>query len=105
MADVKSEHYTVTLSGSVQVLPTASGGGKVRWLSLQPDGANANPVFLGGPGLTTSDYGTRLPAASGGVPPAPHVIAEFSDGSMAVQDFYVLGTSTEKLHVHVLIFT
>jgi hypothetical protein len=101
MPDVKSLHYTMTLSGSAETLPAL---GKVRWMSLQPGGANANPVYLGGPGVSSTDYGTCLPAASGGIPPPPHVIGEFYDGAIAVADFYVIGTASQKLHIHYLPF-
>ena len=101
MADLRSEHRVLTLAGSAEPL---SSLGKVRWLSLQPGGANSNPVFIGGPGVSSTDYGTRLPAASGGVPPPPHVIAEFYDGALSAQDIYVYGTAAEKLHIHVITF-
>lgn len=95
----------LTLSGAAQPLPAFIGGsGLVRWLSLQPGAANANPVFLGGAGVSTTVYGTRLPAAAAGVPPPPHIVAEFEDGALGADDFYVIGTLNDTLHVHALAY-
>lgn len=102
MAGVRSRHVVVTLAGTAEALP--GGLGRLRWLSLQPGAANANPVFVGGDNVTTVSYGTRLPPAAAGVPPAPHVIAEFEDGSMAPEEIFVIGTASEKLHVHMLVY-
>ena len=103
MSAAISKHYTVTLTGSAQALPaTGVSFGAVRWMSMQPDGANTNPIFLGGAGVTTSDYGTRLPAGTAGIPPAPHIIAEFRDGMLRPEALYVIGTLNEKLHLHVI---
>jgi hypothetical protein len=106
MASVRSDHYVVTLSGSAEALtpPGRLGDARIRWVSLQPGAANSNPVYVGGPAVSATVYGTRLPAASGGIPPAPHVIAEFEDGAVQMADFYVIGTAAEKLHVHVLVY-
>lgn len=101
MAGVRSQHFVVVLAGTAEALPT---GGKVRWISLQPGAANANPVFVGGQTVSSTSYGTRLPVASGGVPPPPHIIAEFADGSVSLEELFVIGTAAEKLHVHVLVY-
>jgi hypothetical protein len=101
MAETRWGHLVLTLSGSAQALTLPQ---KVRWVSLQPGAANANPVYIGGEGVSSTDYGTRIPVSSGSVPPPPHVIAEFSDGTTQLSDIYVLGTNTEKLHVHYLKF-
>lgn len=104
MSSSISQHFTLTLTGVAQVLPTSVTPGAVRWLSMQPDAANANPVYLGGTGVTAANYGTRIPAPVAGVPPPPHIIGEFQDGMVRLDAFYVIGTNTEKLHLHVLTF-
>ena len=98
-------HKVITLSGSAEQLPVASWGGRVRWISLQPGAANGNPIYIGsGSTVASTDYGVRLPAATGGEPPAPYIIGEFEDGSLLAEDIWVLGTSTQKLHVLVAVY-
>jgi hypothetical protein len=99
---------TLTLTGNVQRLsealadPRPGGPGDVpfRSLHLQPDGANANAIFLGASAaLTTSVYGVRLPASASGVPSAPYVFEFSSEGPLKLSHLYVRGTSGEKLHI------
>lgn len=101
MADAIVEHVTVTLTASAAALPAR---GRVRWVSIQPGTANANPAFVGGAGVTTSDFGTYLPASSGSVPSAPMVLGEFYDGAIKLEDIYVIGTASEKVHVQYIRF-
>lgn len=90
----------VELTGAAQQL---TGAGLVRSLALQPRGTNTNPVYLGSSSAVTStNYGVRLPAPSGGIPPAPYIPPEFTDGTVALTDFWVIGTAGEFLHLHVL---
>lgn len=102
---VRSFHAVMTLSGSAEALSVGGTSGRVRWCALQPGTANANPVFIGGSTVSSTDYGTRLPPASGGVPPPPHVIGEFDDGTVNLADIYVIGNAGEKLHIHALVYT
>ncbi len=96
---VRLQHLVLTLSGVAQQLTTVDGI-KIRVVSVQPRGTNANAVFLGATSsVSSTDYGVRLPAASGSVPPAPFILGEFEDGSMALDDIWVLGTNGEHLHV------
>lgn len=99
-----NRHYTLTLTGFVQQIPIPSGtDGRVRWFSLQPGEANANPVYIGDGDtdtLSSTDYGTRLPASTAGVPPPPHIIGEFEDGAVNPNHTYVIGSNGEKLHIH-----
>src|SRR5262249_49862285 len=99
--DAPVKDLTLTFSGSTQRLSDAlvdrAPGGKddvpFRALHLQPDGANANAVFLGGSAsLTSSLYGVRLPASSSGVPSAPYVFEFSAEGPLKLSHFYVLGT-------------
>ena len=92
---------TVTLTGSAQALPITYQGG-IRWVSLQPGEGNVNPIYVGGVGVTALNYGVRLPAPAAGIPPPPHIIGEFADGTVSISDIYVIGTLNEKLHLHVL---
>lgn len=100
---VKLYQTVVTLTGGVpEQLPSSPSGG-LRWVSFQPGAANANPIFMGGSSVSSTTYGVRLPSADGGVPPAPYIIGEFNDGSIALSDFYVFGTAGEKLHILYLV--
>lgn len=68
-------------------------------LTLQADGANGNPVFIGGPGVTTTDYGVRLPASAAGVPHWPPMWYELTARPVKLSEIFVVGTAGEKLHV------
>lgn len=97
-------HYVLTLSGSAQALSSASGSPPdraVRTVSLQPGASNAAAVYVGDADVSDSDYGVRLEAASGGVPPAPFMLGETQSqvGHFKLSDLYVLGSNTEKLHL------
>jgi hypothetical protein len=92
----------LTLTGSAQRLTTALGlrsETTLRVICLQPGAANAAPVYLGGSAVSASVYGVRLEAAESGVPPAPFLLGEFTDGTVHLEDWYVLGANTETLHV------
>ena len=106
----KIAHYVLTLTGAVQqlssVLPALTGGLKAgaydypcTFLTLQPGGGNANPIYVGDDNaITSTDYGFRLEAATAGVPPAPFVF-DPGVGNVKVGDLFVLGTNGEKLHL------
>ena len=112
-------HYNLTLDGAIQRLSTVLANDEVggpddealRIVSLQPDGANAGAVFVGGApkvgtvvALSSSDHGVRLEPGATGVPPAPFLIGEFETGPLRLSDIYVIGTDTEVLHILVLGF-
>jgi len=102
-------HYTLTCSGATQrlsdALPsgqqTPGGTADVAYLrlDLQPDGANANPIFLGGPQtpLDATNHGVRLPAGSSGAPPPPYSFE--GNGTVKLSHLYAKGTAGEKLHI------
>lgn len=94
-------HHVLTFDGNAQRLSSVAGALNlgIRTISLQPNGANANPCYLGGPGVTASDFGVRLEAGAAGVPPAPFVLGEFQTGWAQLAECYVIGTSTQKLHI------
>lgn len=96
--------YTLTLNGSIQRLSTALADQNLdipfESLHLQPDGANANPIYVGSStSITASSYGVRLPAASGGVPPAPYIFEHPGEGRLRLSQLFVFGTNAEKLHI------
>lgn len=98
-------HLSVTLTGSAQQLTLPQTGGKrtpIRGLGVQPRPAGANPVFLGGPGVTTTDYGVYVPGSVSSIPPAPLIINEMTAGSTDLEDWYIVGTLAEV--VSVLVF-
>jgi hypothetical protein len=107
MASFREVHYTLTLDATVQSLPFTD---RIRWFSVQPDNGNSNAVYMGGTNwaaggtLSSTDYGTCLPAPVGGVQPPPHIKAEFTDGSILANDVRFLGTNGEKVHIHALIY-
>lgn len=99
-------HYTITLTGSAQQLNQACLGSAsvdipVMMLELQPDGANANEIYVGGSdAVSSSSYGTRLEAADTSIPPAPwRATSDGLNAFLTLGDFWVIGTSSQKLHV------
>lgn len=72
----------------------------IHSISLQAGAANGNPVLIGGPGVTTTDYGVRIPAAVAGVPAAPYIPSDFfRPGRNKLSDIFCIGTANEKLHM------
>lgn len=94
-------HHVLTFDGNAQALSTVADAKTlgIRSISLQPAGGNGNPCYLGAAGVSSTDYGVRLEAGATGVPPAPFVLGEFPTGWLKLEELYVIGTSTEKLHV------
>lgn len=96
--------YTLTLNGSAQQLSSALANPALdlpfQSLHLQPDGANANPIYVGtSASVSSSSHGVRLPAGASGVPPAPYIFEFSGEGRLRLSSFYVLGTNAEKLHI------
>ncbi len=85
------------LAGTGANVPSA-----VRWLSLQPDGSNSNPTYIGGNNTavntSSSNAGFRLEKATSTVPPAPWVM-EMSVAAIDLSEFWIIGTSGEKLWI------
>lgn len=94
-------HFTLTLTGAAQQL-TANDGLLGSSVSLQPGGANAGPVFVGGqnllgvPTVTSTVYGVRLPTSVSGVPSEPYGLGP---QMVTLQDIIVLGTANDTLKV------
>ncbi len=102
-------HYTLTLTGSAQKLSTAISGDATdsipaspNFMSLHADSGNTHVIYVGGTNatLTSSNFGFRIEAPVTSIPPAPF-IRELTGNSRNLQNFYVLGTNTEKLHIFI----
>lgn len=92
-------HAVMTLDGTAQALSAGiPAGGSIRSLSLQPGAANTNAVFVGGPGVSATVYGVRLPVPVTSIPPAPFLLEDL-EGKMSLEEVYVIGTNGEKLHL------
>lgn len=103
MADLVHKTVTVTAAATnvASLLGIAAGSSTdvpLESILLQADGGNANPLFVGGPGVTTLDWGVRIPTPTANVPAAP---VEFSlmVRPVKLSEIYVVGTAGEKLHV------
>jgi hypothetical protein len=103
MADLV--HKTVTVTAAARSLTSLLGlqdsdalNVPLQTLTLQADGGNSNPLFVGGPGVTTSDWGIRIPTPAASVPAAPQ---EFSlmVRPVKLSEIYIVGTAGEKVHV------
>jgi len=96
-------HVVFTLDGNAQQLKTSDAiNFPIRAISIQPGGANASPVYIGGAAVSATVYGVSLPASAAGVPPAPFLIDGLQGGAIQLGDFYVIGAVGEK--VTLLIF-
>ena len=105
MAQPRKVVVVVTLAGTAEQLSSGLPNGlKLRAWSMQPGVLNANPIFLGGDNtVNATAYGVRLPKATAGEPPAPYMEEGFDDGTVAVEDVWVFGTSGEKLHLYLTV--
>ena len=102
------QHHVLTLSGVAErlsdLLADPAVGGRddlpLRTISLQPRGANANPIYVGATNVVSAtDYGVRLEPGATGVPPAPFILGEHEAGPLRLSNFYVIGTATQHLHI------
>jgi hypothetical protein len=109
------KHYVVTLTNATpiqlsSVLSVGENDHANAAVWMQPRGTNASPVYIGGSAtLSSTNYGVRLEASSGGVPSAPFNPGEFSysgsPGNRAptkLSEFWVLGSTGDYLHLLVL---
>jgi len=102
------KHYVLTLNGSAQQLNTALDSGYqgpgsaqdqlVASIIIQPDGANTGIIYVGDSDVSSSDYGFRLEIPVSTVPPAPFIF-ELAGKFIRPSHIWVLGTSTDKLHM------
>lgn len=95
-------HYVLTTTGSAQLLSTALSGAlpnPIRTISIQPFGTNAAASYIGGAGVSSTDYGVRMEAGAAGIPPAPFVLGEYTPAWLKLDELYVNGTNNEKLAI------
>lgn len=100
MADLVHKTVTVTaVATSIADLLNLSDAEDIplQSLSLQ-GGTGAAAIFVGGPGVTTTDFGIRLPAAAAGVPSPPERF-EYYARPVKLSEIYVVGTPGNLLHV------
>lgn len=103
------DHFTLTLNGSAQRLSSVCAAAGVpedrayRFISVQPDAGNTHVIYVGGypRGVSSSAYGFRLEAPATSIPPAPSIIELSNFAAGTLQEWQVLGTDTEKLHIFV----
>lgn len=101
-------HKVLTLTGAAQSLLTAFGaaeppGGandpQCGFISFQAGAANANPFFIGGPGVSATDYGVRIPVPAESVPAAPFVFSGGPNVGARLSRAFVIGTADEVVHI------
>jgi hypothetical protein len=102
------EHRVLTLTGAAQSLLTAFGadeppGGAndplCSFLSLQAPTDNSNAVFVGGSGVSATDYGARIPVPVTNIPEVPFVIAGGPNVGVRLSQVFVIGTADEAVHI------
>lgn len=104
-------HCVVTLTGTTNVLnlgtlvaailPIAPST-TVLNLQIQPLGANAGIVYVGGRDtLTTTNYGMRLEIPVSTIPQAPYMVpgGDRSGPAINLDDVYLIGTNNDKVSV------
>lgn len=87
--------------GSITIARRFQGNLSVDQVTLQANGANANPVFVGDAGVEASEsgvWGIRIPVPETSVPAPPYLL-ENTDGDLKLDEVYVRGTSTQKVHI------
>ena len=102
--------FTLTLNGSAQQLSsvltgdTSRGGTKdeaYRTLILQGDPANTHVVYVGDSNLVSSTvFGFAVPIPVATANPTGWLTLSWShSGPVKLSDFWVTGTTNEKLHI------
>lgn len=102
--------YTLTFGSSAVQLSTVVVPGQnttsAKFVSLQPDSANSGVIYVGGnnhgASVSSSSYGFRLEIPVSTVPPAPFII-ELAPQTIDLSQFWVKGTSSDKLHIFMLL--
>jgi len=100
--------YTLTLGATPVALSSVIPAADVtrvraaKFLSVQPDGGNGGPLYVGGSNagaLTSStNYGFRLEGGASGVPPAPFIWEDTNAASL-LSEFWVAGATGLSLHI------
>jgi hypothetical protein len=94
-------HYTVTLTATARSIATALGltpaqDVALRSLTVQAGKANAADAFVGGSGLTVTDYGVRVDPAD--TAPPILLLGGVDGGPIKPSKVFVIGTANEILH-------
>jgi hypothetical protein len=93
-------HKVVAITAAAKSLASSLGeDGYVAYLSLQPVAANANPFFIGGPGVTTTDYGVRMEIPVTNIPSAAWPLDDLMGPLCKLSDVYIVGTATNNVSV------
>lgn len=94
-------HYTVTLTASARSVKAALGLTEAQDLPLvdvtaQPGKANTNDAFLGGAGVSTTDYGKRLDPAD---TQEPYDVCHSGIVSIKPSQIFLVGTAGDIVHI------
>lgn len=90
-------HVTVTLTGAAQALVPQSGSNPTincKEVQIQGESGGA-AVFIGGIGVTTTDYGQTIAATS----VTPVILRPNGGHAINLASTYVIGTQNNKIHV------
>jgi hypothetical protein len=107
---IKQTHWTgvIEFTGAAQSLVSAlfaSGHTWLRDIALTAGPANANPFYIGhDANLTSANFGTRIPAPTAGEPVAPYIREGFAPGTVRLEEFFVLGTAGQKVHIDLILY-
>jgi len=85
---------TITTTGTSQQLQTAH---QACWYVRIENEANNGALAIGDRNVTSTDYGTLLPAAT--TPAASVIYQAVGNAEMDLNSIWVNGTATNKLHV------
>lgn len=90
-------NFTVTLTATAAAI--TSDDVYCRQIYLQPGASNSNPMYVGGPALTSAN-GIRLEGYDAdGLPSAPFPLMFGQDNPMQADKVYVLGTAGQTVNV------
>ncbi len=101
------QHAVLTLDGTAQSLLSAFGAAEppggandpaCTFIALQAGAANSNAVFVGGPDVSASDYGARIPIPVTTIPEVPFTFPA-GYGVVRLSSVWVIGTNAEVLHI------
>ena len=106
----------VTLTGSAQKLSTATGTfaptgvsaaalGNLacREIHMQAESGNSHVVYVGDATVSATLYAFVIPTPVSSVPAAPMIMGPYGAQSIKLDDFYIIGTAAEKVHLGLVI--
>lgn len=95
------DNFVITFTGAAQQITTARSA--IREIHLQAESSNGNPFYVGGVKVS-STVGQRVPIPASSIPAPPYVIDGFEDGKVSADEWYVVGTSSEKVRVMLITY-